>query len=90
MGRLMFQEKAYLLVYGQRADQVIVIQNQHERPVCGSDIVDQGCEHSLWRGWLGGLHHGLGSLTDVGLHSLQSRHQVGEKAGRVAVTLVEG
>ena len=50
LGRLVLQEKGELLVDGQRLDQVVVIEDEHEGLWADRDIVDQAGEQCLrWR-----------------------------------------
>jgi hypothetical protein len=82
------QQDGQAVVDRWRLDQVIVVQDQHERFGSLDQLVDQHRQHRLQRR-LGALKQGIDPLTDPGSHPIQGGGDIAPEPRRVAVAAVQ-
>ena len=90
--RLVLEQEPERLVHERRADHVIVVQDQQQRPVrvgLAGDLVDQGRHQRLERRGRGRPEQRAHPLADPRPHPVQRGHRMPPEPGRVVVAGVQ-
>ena len=85
----MFDEKGQGLVNRLGIDRVVVVQHENERVREGGDVIEQGRQDRVDGRWLRRLQHTQGTLSNRRRNGLQRSDEVQEKAGGIAVPVIQ-
>ncbi len=85
----MFDEENQGLIYWFGINHMIVVQDQDEIARDGGDFIEQGYQNRFgWR-WLRGLKRSQRPRSNIYNNCLQSRHEVGQKAGDLVIPFIQ-
>jgi hypothetical protein len=87
--RQVLEQEGEGIVNGSGIDEVVVVEDDNEIVRDGVNFVEQGCQDSFGRRWLGGLERAQHPFSDIRRDRPQGGDEVSQKARGVVIPFVQ-